>query len=148
MPRAAYSKVITAFAQEQKLVAEAYIRLADMYTQGGDDQAAVRTYREAIDGSRNRIFQASMQSLLAEHYYGIGNYQRAIAEYQLYLDAYGDVAKAAGLAPHLGPFTRSGGPITSRLNSSAKPRTTRPAWPTHRRSPLMNALPPTIPAAN
>ena len=96
---AAYSKVITAFAQEQKLVAEAYIRLADMYTQGGDDQAAVRTYREAIDGSRNRIFQASMQSLLAEHYYGIGNYQRAIAEYQLYLDAYGDVAKAAGLAP-------------------------------------------------
>ena len=34
---AAYSKVITAFAQEQKLVAEAYIRLADMYTQGGDD---------------------------------------------------------------------------------------------------------------
>ena len=95
----AYSKVITAFAQEQKLVAEAYIRLADMYTQGGDDQAAVRTYREAIDGSRNRIFQASMQSLLAEHYYGLGNYQRAIAEYQLYLDAYGDVAKAAGLAP-------------------------------------------------
>ena len=96
---AAYSKVITAFAQEQKLVAEAYIRLADMYTQGGDAQAAVRTYREAIDGSRNRIFQASMQSLLAEHYYGIGNYQHAIAEYQLYLDAYGDVAKAAGLAP-------------------------------------------------
>ena len=96
---AAYSKVITAFAQEQKLVAEAYIRLADMYTQGGDDQAAVRTYREAIDGSRNRIFQASMQSLLAEHYYGLGNYQLAIAEYQLYLDAYGDVAKAAGLAP-------------------------------------------------
>ncbi len=95
----AYSKVITAFAQEQKLVAEAYIRLANMYTQGGDDQAAVRTYREAIDGSRNRIFQASMQSLLAEHYYGIGNYQRAIAEYQLYLEAYGDVAKAAGLAP-------------------------------------------------
>ena len=95
----AYSKVITAFAQEQKLVAEAYIRLADMYTQGGDDQAAVRTYREAIDGSRNRIFQASMQSLLAEHYYGLGNYQRAIAEYQLYLEAYGDVAKAAGLAP-------------------------------------------------
>ena len=95
----AYGKVITAFAQEQKLVAEAYIRLADMYTQGGDGQAAVRTYREAIDGSRNRIFQASMQSLLAEHYYGIGNYQRAIAEYQLYLEAYGDVAKAAGLAP-------------------------------------------------
>ncbi len=95
----AYSKVITAFAQEQKLVAEAYIRLADMYTQGGDDQAAVRTYREAIDGSRNRMFQASMQSLLAEHYYGIGDYQRAIAEYQLYLEAYGDVAKAAGLAP-------------------------------------------------
>ena len=96
---AAYSKVITSFAQEQKLVAEAYIRLADMYTQSGDDEAAERTYREAIDDSKNRIFQASMQSLLAEHHYRLGNYQRAVSEYELYLDAYGDVAKAAGLAP-------------------------------------------------
>ena len=96
---AAYSKVITSFAQEQRLVAEAYIRLADMYTQSGDVEAAERTYREAIDGSKNRIFQASMQSLLAEHHYRLGNYQRAVSEYELYLDAYGDVAKAAGLAP-------------------------------------------------
>ncbi len=95
---AAYNKVITAFSQEQRLVSEAYIRLADMYTRNGDQEGAVRTYREAIDGSQNRIFQAGMQSLLADYYYERGDYGQAIFEYQLYLDAYGDVAAAAGLA--------------------------------------------------
>lgn len=95
----AYKKVINAFAQEQRLVSEGYIRLADMYYDSGDYEGAVRTYHEAIDGSNNRYFQASMQSLLAEHYYKTENYIKAIEEYELYLDAYVDVASAAGFSP-------------------------------------------------
>ncbi len=95
----AYQKVINAFAQEQRLVSEAYIRLADMYTQNGDLTGAVRTYREAIDGSKFRFFLAGMLSLLAEHFYGVGDFSRSIGEYRLYLDAYGDVATSAGLSP-------------------------------------------------
>ena len=95
---ASYRKVITAFSQEQRLVSEAYIRLAGIYTESGDRDSAVRTYGEAIDNSRDRIFQGGMQSLLAEYYYDNGDYGQAIFEYRLYLDAYGDVALAAGLS--------------------------------------------------
>ena len=95
---ASYRKVIAAFSQEQRLVSEAYIRLAGIYTESGDRDSAVRTYGEAIDNSRDRIFQGGMQSLLAEYYYDNGDYEQAIFEYRLYLDAYGDVALAAGLS--------------------------------------------------
>lgn len=95
----AYRTVITAFAQERRLASEARIRLADMYTRSGDLEAAARTYRDAIDGSSDRIFQAGMQSLLAEHYYRLGEFDRAIAEYELFVEAYGDVGRSAGLAP-------------------------------------------------
>ena len=107
----------------------------------------MRTYREAIDGSRNRIFQASMQSLLAEHYYGIGNYQRAIAEYQLYLEAYGDVAKAAGLAPPWALY-KIGRAHYEQAEVQRQATADDEARVTHRQSPLTNASPPTTPAAN
>ena len=94
----AYRKVIAAFAQEQRLVSEAYIRLTKIYSEAGDRDGAVRTYHEAIDGSQDRIFQAGMQSLLAQYHYDNRDYDQAISEYRLYLDAYGDVAAAAGLA--------------------------------------------------
>ncbi len=94
----AFEKVIIAFSQEQRLVSEAYIRLADMYYQNGDFDGAVATYQRAIDSSNNRYFQAGMQSLLAEHYYKTEDFPNAIAEYELYLDAYADVASAAGLS--------------------------------------------------
>ena len=95
----AYRRVIMAFSQERSLASEAHIRLADMYIESGDPAAAERTYREAIDGSRDRIFQAAMQSLLAEHFYRSGDHDRAIAEYELYVDAYADVGRASGLSP-------------------------------------------------
>ncbi len=94
----AFEKVIIAFSQEQRLVSEAYIRLADMYYQNGDYEGAVATYHRAIDSSNSRYFQAGMQSLLAEHYYKTEDFPNAIAEYKLYLDAYADVASAAGLS--------------------------------------------------
>jgi len=95
----AFEKVIVAFSQEQRLVSEAYIRLADMYYQNGDYDGAVATYQRAIDSSNSRYFQAAMQSLLAEHFYKTEDFPNAIAEYKLYLDAYADVASAAGLSP-------------------------------------------------
>ncbi len=94
----AYQRVISLFSTERQLVEEAYLRLADLHQARGDEDAALRTYREAIDESQDRTLRARIQYALAERLFGQGDYERAIQEYRIYLQGYGDIARSAGFS--------------------------------------------------
>ncbi len=91
-----YRNAIGLFTKERSLAEEAYRRLADMYHQAGQPERGLAIYREAIDSVADPAFRARMQSLLAERYYQSRRFEEAIEEYRLYIQAYGDVAPAAG----------------------------------------------------
>ena len=94
----AYQRVIDLFSTERQLVEEAYLRMADLHQARGDEAAALRTYRVAIDESQDRTLRARIQYALAERLFSQGDYERAIQEYRLYLQAYGDIALSAGFS--------------------------------------------------
>ena len=62
----AYHRVIDLFSTERSLVEEAYLRMADLYREQGNLDAALQTYREAIDQSQDRTLKARIQYALAE----------------------------------------------------------------------------------
>ncbi len=95
---AAYQRVISLFSTERQLVEEAYLRLADLHQARGDEAAALRTYREAIDESQDRTLRARIQYALAERLFSQGAYEQAIQEYRIYLQGYGDIALSAGFS--------------------------------------------------
>ena len=95
---AAYQRVIDLFSTERQLVEEAYLRMADLHQARGDEAAALRTYRVAIDESQDRTLRARIQYALAERLFSQGGYERAIQEYRIYLQGYGDIARGAGFS--------------------------------------------------
>ena len=94
----AYQRVIDLFSTERQLVEEAYLRMADLHQARGDETAALRTYRVAIDESQDRTLRARIQYALAERLFSQGGYERAIQEYRIYLQGYGDIALGAGFS--------------------------------------------------
>ena len=96
---AAYRRVITLFGTERQLVEEAYLRMADLYQEQGDLEQSLRTYREAIEQSNDRILRGRIQYALAERLFSQGVYGRAVQEYRIYLNGYGDIVASTGFAP-------------------------------------------------
>ncbi|MEW6751393.1 MAG: tetratricopeptide repeat protein [Candidatus Latescibacterota bacterium] len=94
----AYQRVIALFGSERQLVEEAYLRMADLHQQRGDMEAALQTYRQAMERSTDRVLRARIQYALAERLFSQGRYQSAAEEYRVYLRGYGDVAGQAGFA--------------------------------------------------
>ena len=94
----AYQRVISLFSSERQLVEEAYLRMADLYQEKGDWDAALQTYRQAIDQSTDRTLKARIQYALAERLFSQERYRRAIQEYRIYLKGYGDIAGLAGFS--------------------------------------------------
>lgn len=94
----AYRRVIDLFSTERSLVEEAYLRMADLYREQGDLDAALQTYREAIEQSQDRTLKARIQYALAEHLFSEGLYEPAIQEYRIYLQGYGGIARVAGFS--------------------------------------------------
>lgn len=95
----AYQQVITLFSTERKLVEEAYLRIADLFQAKGDMEASIRTYREAIDRSSDRVLKARVQYALAERFFTAEDYAKAIEEYRIYLKGYADIAERVGFPP-------------------------------------------------
>lgn len=95
----AYRKVIDWFPSERKLVEEAYLRIADLYQEKGNVDLCIRTYRRAIEESKDRTLKARVQYALAERFLSEGRYREAVREYRVYLKAYGDIARSVGFPP-------------------------------------------------
>ncbi|MBT5060444.1 MAG: tetratricopeptide repeat protein [Gemmatimonadetes bacterium] len=94
----AYRTVIDRFATERNLVEEAYLQMARLYDDGGNAEAAVETYREAIRETSDRTLRARIQYALAERLLVRGEYEGSISEFRIYLQAYGDIAAQAGFS--------------------------------------------------
>ncbi len=98
----AYRSVTTVFSQERRLVEKAYQSLTDMYFSNRLLAQCVNAYREAIDNAGSKTFQARMQFRLAQRYteasreWGEDLFDDAIREFNVYLKAYGEVARSAG----------------------------------------------------
>jgi tetratricopeptide (TPR) repeat protein len=99
-----YRTVVTVFSQERRLVEKAYQSLADMYFENRQLTRCVGAYREAIDNTPNKTFQARMQFRLAQRYteasreWDEDHFDDAIREYNVYMKGYDDVAAAAGFS--------------------------------------------------
>jgi len=96
---AAFERIATQFADERRLVEEAYRRQADMYYGQGDFQACIEVYRRAIAAQTDAAGRARMQLLLANRYFETGHYEEAVEEYKAYGYTYPELAARVGLPP-------------------------------------------------
>ncbi|MEW6750445.1 MAG: tetratricopeptide repeat protein [Candidatus Latescibacterota bacterium] len=93
----AFERIAAQFADERRLVEEAYRRQADMYWAQGDFEACIQVYRRAIESQDDVAGRARTQLLLANRYYETGHFAAAIAEYNAYRYAYPQLAAQVGL---------------------------------------------------
>ena len=94
---AAFERIATQFADERRLVEEAYRRQADMHYSQGDFQACIDVYRRAIAAQPAALGRARMQLLLANRYFETSHFEEAIEEYTAYGYAYPEEAGRVGL---------------------------------------------------
>ena len=94
----AFERIATQFADERRLVEEAYRRQADMYYSQGDFQACIDVYRRAVRTQRDMAGRARMQLLLANRYFETGHFEEAIEEYNAYRYTYPELASRVGLS--------------------------------------------------
>jgi len=103
-----YKRIASLFRYDKALIYEAYNRLANMYIDTGNFDAAIQAYRDAIDEVPDRIIAARMQVLICQAYFdGFEEqtfYQNAIDEYSNYISSYSDVAFRAGFDVDLAFF--------------------------------------------
>lgn len=94
----AYSLVSERYPQEIVLVEESYERMADLvFRERGVDEG-VRVLREAMEVVDDPAFRARAQLRIAKSLYDAGRYPEAVEEYQVYMKAYGEVAREVGFA--------------------------------------------------
>lgn len=89
---AAYKRIAVMFRFDQALISKAYRDLADMYLDAGDFEASIKAFRDAIDEVPDRIFSAGMQNRIAMRYYDYNYFDKAIVEFNNYINIYSDVA--------------------------------------------------------
>lgn len=89
---AAYRRVISDYPQERQLVEDAYVKIGWAHFAQGDLEAGIQVYRRASDEVSERGFRARMQARIARQYYEAEQFPKALEEYQIYLEAYGDIA--------------------------------------------------------
>ena len=93
----AFALVAAQFADEPRLVEDAYLRHADMHYKRGDFAACIEVYRRAIEAENTAFGKARMQLLLANRYFETEHYPEAVREYEYYRDTYPERAAQAGL---------------------------------------------------
>jgi tetratricopeptide (TPR) repeat protein len=109
---AAYQRVISAYPKERQLVEQAYVKIGEAYFKSGsvgqgDLEGGIQLYRRAISEAADSGFRARMQARIAREYYDAGRFPKALEEYQVYVDAYGDVARQGGLDLDRARFQRA-----------------------------------------
>lgn len=92
----AYAVIPQAYSAEPVLVQNSYIRVAELIQKQRGTQAAIAAYKNAIEQVEDKQFQARTQITVALLLFDEKEYKKAVDEYQIYLDAYGDVAARVG----------------------------------------------------
>ena len=90
---AAFRRVTEDYKPLADLVETAFIKIGELeFKQNGLD-ASLAVYRQAIDDSEDRMFQGKMQYQIAKVSLDNKAYQQAIAEFELYVEGYEEVAE-------------------------------------------------------
>ena len=92
----AYAVVREKYAAEPVLVKNSYIRTAELIHQQRGTVAAIAEYKNAIEQVEDQLFQARIQLTVCRLLYEEGEFRKAGDEYQIFLDAYGNVAARIG----------------------------------------------------
>jgi tetratricopeptide (TPR) repeat protein len=93
----AFERIATQFADERRLVEEAYRRQADMYYGQDDFQSCIDVYRRAVVSQQDVSGRARMQLLLAHRYFETDHFEEAVEEYNAYRYSYPELASRVGL---------------------------------------------------
>lgn len=93
---AAYALLPAEYSAEPVLVQNSYIRTAELVQKERGTVAAIAAYKDAIEKVEDKIFQARTQLTVALMLFDEGEYLKSAGEYEIYLNAYGDVAQRIG----------------------------------------------------
>ena len=93
---AAYAVLPAEYAAEPVLVQNSYIRTAELVQKEQGTTAAIVAYKDAIEKVEDKLFQARTQLTVALMLFDQEEYLKSAQEYEIYLNAYGDVAQRIG----------------------------------------------------
>ena len=93
---AAYAVLPAEYAAEPVLVQNSYIRTAELVQKEQGTAAAIAAYKDAIEKVEDELFQARTQLTVALMLFDQDEYLKSAQEYEIYLNAYGDVAQRIG----------------------------------------------------
>ncbi len=93
---AAYAVIPAEYAVEPILVQNSYIRTAELVQKERGTTAAIAAYKDAIEKVEDKLFQARTQLTVALMLFDQQQYRKSAQEYEIYLNAYGDVAQRIG----------------------------------------------------
>ena len=93
---ATYALLPAEYSAEAVLVQNSYIRTAELVQKERGTAAAIAAYKDAIEKVEDKVFQARTQLTVALMLFEEGEYLKSAEEYEIYLNAYGDVAKRIG----------------------------------------------------
>ena len=93
---AAYAVLPVEYAAEPVLVQNSYIRTAELVQKEQGTAAAIVAYKDAIEKVEDKLFQARTQLTVALMLFDQDEYLKSAQEYEIYLNAYGDVARRIG----------------------------------------------------
>ena len=95
---AAYAIVPEKYPTESALVQNAYIRSAELVSRERGIDAALIAYQSAIENVEDKRFQARTQLTIARLLFEKEAFEKAAEQYEIFLEAYGDVAARIGFA--------------------------------------------------
>ena len=93
---ASYAVLPAEYAAEPVLVQNSYIRIAELVQKEQGTTAAIAAYKDAIEKVEDKLFQARTQLTVALMLFDQDEYLKSAQEYEIYLNAYGDVARRIG----------------------------------------------------
>lgn len=93
----AYQSVIVDFARERELVEKAYVKIGEAHFAQSDLESGIQVYRRSIDEVSSPGFRARMQARIARRYYEARQFSEAMTEYEIYITAYGHIAREGRL---------------------------------------------------
>ena len=93
---ASYAVLPAEYAAEPVLVQNSYIRTAELVQKERGTTAAIAAYKDAIEKVEDKLFQARTQLTVALMLFDQDEYLKSAQEYEIYLNAYGDVARRIG----------------------------------------------------
>ena len=93
---ASYAVLPVEYAAEPVLVQNSYIRTAELVQKEQGTTAAIAAYKDAIEKVEDKLFQARTQLTVALMLFDQEEYLKSAQEYEIYINAYGDVAQRIG----------------------------------------------------